>query len=83
MASSVDLQVTNFEAQLKASPIFRETMDRLLLCEYTTREIQRDLGDINRKVNLLVERALGISANGNAHPGVPGPVLHQREYFQP
>ena len=73
MASSVDFQATNFEAQLKASPLFRETMDRLLLCEYTTREIQRDLGDINRKVNLLVERALGISANGNVHPEFQDP----------
>lgn len=73
MTSSVDLQAANFEAQLKASPIFRETMDRLLVCEYTTREIKRDLGEINHKVNLLVERALGINANGSTHPEFQDP----------
>lgn len=57
--SSVDLQMQTFEAQLKASPMIHDILDRLVRCEYNTREIQRDLGDISRKVNLLVERALG------------------------
>lgn len=59
--SAVDLQTQNFEAQLKASPLIHDILDRLVRCEYTTREIQRDLGDINRKVNILVERALGVN----------------------
>ena len=59
----VDQQSQSFEAQLKASPMMHDILDRLVRCEYTTREIQRDLGDINRKVNLLVERALGLNSS--------------------
>ena len=59
----------NFETQLKSSPLFHDILDRLVRCEYTTREIQRDLGDINHKVNLLVERALG----GNGQPEFNNP----------
>ena len=57
-----ELQAQSFESQLKASPMIHDMLDRLVRCEYTTREIQRDLGDINRKVNLLVERALGVNS---------------------
>ena len=66
----VDQQSQSFEAQLKASPIMHDILDRLVHCEYTTREIQRDLGDINRKVNLLVERALGLN---NSQPEFKDP----------
>jgi len=52
------------EAQLKALPLIHDILDRLVRCEYSTREIQRDLGDVHRKVNLLVERSL--NANNNA-----------------
>jgi hypothetical protein len=52
------------EAQLKALPLIHDILDRLVRCEYSTREIQRDLGDVHRKVNLLVERSL--DANNNA-----------------
>lgn len=48
-------QFQSFEAQLKASPMIHDILDRLVRCEYSTREIQRDLGDVHRKVNLLVE----------------------------
>ncbi|KAF9569043.1 hypothetical protein CPC08DRAFT_702163 [Agrocybe pediades] len=61
-ATDLQIQSQNFEAQLKASPVIHDILDRLVRCEYTTREIQRDLGDINRKVNLLVERALGVNS---------------------
>lgn len=63
-------QSQSFEAQLKASPLMHDILDRLVRCEYTTREIQRDLGDINRKVNLLVERALGVN---NSQPEFKDP----------
>ena len=66
----VDPQSQSFEAQLKASPMMHDILDRLVRCEYTTREIQRDLGDINRKVNLLVERALGVN---NSQPEFKDP----------
>ena len=66
----VDPQSQSFESQLKASPMMHDIFDRLLRCEYTTREIQRELGDINRKVNLLVERALGVN---NSQPEFKDP----------
>ncbi|KDR83804.1 hypothetical protein GALMADRAFT_236195 [Galerina marginata CBS 339.88] len=59
---AMDPLAQNFESQLKSSPMVHDILDRLVRCEYTTREIQRDLGDINRKVNLLVERALGVNS---------------------
>lgn len=61
-APSVDIQTQSFETQLKASPMFHDLLDRLVRCEFSTREIQRDLGDMHRKVNLLVERSLGASS---------------------
>ncbi|KIK65331.1 hypothetical protein GYMLUDRAFT_82590 [Collybiopsis luxurians FD-317 M1] len=61
-APSVDLQSQSFEAQLKASPMIHDLLDRLVRCEFSTREIQRDLGDMHRKVNLLVERSLGANS---------------------
>ena len=59
-APSVDLS-TSFESQLRSSPLMNEVLDRLARFEFTQREIQRDLGDVHRKIDLLVERA--ISAN--------------------
>lgn len=53
----------SLETQLKALPLIHDILDRLVRCEYTTREIQRDLGDVHRKVNLLVERSLDNNAN--------------------
>ena len=55
----------SLEAQLKALPLIHDILDRLVRCEYSTREIQRDLGDVHRKVNLLVERSL--NTNNNPH----------------
>ena len=46
-----------FEAQLKASPFINDILDRLVRCELSTREIRRELGDVHRKVNLLVDRS--------------------------
>lgn len=52
----------SFEAQLKSSPMIHDILDRLVRCEYSTREVQRELGDMQRKINLLVERSLGASS---------------------
>ncbi|KAH9844011.1 uncharacterized protein C8Q71DRAFT_697864 [Rhodofomes roseus] len=67
-ASSADLS-TSFDAQLRASPFMSEMLDRLLRYEYTTREIQRDLTDVHRKVELLVERTT--TQNGTPEFGNP------------
>lgn len=56
-ASSGDNTHT-FDAQLQSSPLIRDILDRLVHCEYSTSQIQRDLGDVNRKIDLLLERAL-------------------------
>ncbi|KAG6855131.1 hypothetical protein C0991_006060 [Blastosporella zonata] len=70
----------SFEAQLKASPIIHDILNRLVQCENVTWELQRDIGDVQHKVNLLVERFLGsnsqpefkdpfasANSNGNGH----------------
>ena len=61
----------SLEAQLKALPLIHDILDRLVRCEYSTREIQRDLGDVHRKVNILVERSQ--NANINSQPEFKDP----------
>lgn len=51
----------NFEEQLRASPLIQDILDRIIRCEYVSREIQQDLSDINHKVNILIERAVSSS----------------------
>lgn len=83
----------SFETQLKASPIIHDILNRLVQCEYVTRELQRNIGDVQNKVNMLVERSLGVSsqpdfkdpfasANSNGHnftsPQLSGPRLNPR-----
>lgn len=60
-ASSVEL-AGSFDAQLQASPMIHDILDRLVRCEYSTREIQRDLGEVNRKISLLLERTIPSSS---------------------
>ncbi|KAJ8508402.1 hypothetical protein ONZ45_g9316 [Pleurotus djamor] len=52
----------SLDSKLRASPLIRGILERLQRCEYATTAIQRDLSDVNRKVSLLVERSLGMSA---------------------
>ncbi|KAG6872800.1 hypothetical protein C0995_006529 [Termitomyces sp. Mi166 len=83
----------SFEAQLKASPIIHDILNRLVQCEYVTRELQRNIGDVQHKVNMLLERSLSGSsqpefkdpfapANSNGHkfssPQLSGPRLNPR-----
>lgn len=64
----------SLEAQLKALPLIHDILDRLVRCEHSTREIQHDLGDVHRKVNLLVERSLNSNANiNNSQPEFKDP----------
>ena len=46
-----------FEDQVRALPFVQDLLDRLLRCEYSTKEIQRDLTEMSRKVSFLLERA--------------------------
>jgi len=56
-APSIDFS-HGLEAQLKISPLFQDVIDRLMRCELTTQEVQRELGDVHRKLDFLVERFL-------------------------
>ncbi|KAF5369819.1 hypothetical protein D9758_001111 [Tetrapyrgos nigripes] len=80
-APSVELQPQsqNFEAQLKASPVLHDILDRLLRCEFTTRELQTQIGDIHRKVNLLVERSL----SNTGQPEFKDPFATSNSSFSP
>lgn len=53
---------STFEAQLRASPVIHDILDRLTRSELATRQLQRDVNDIHRKVDILVERSLGFNA---------------------
>jgi hypothetical protein len=52
----------NFEAQLRASPMINDILERLTRCEISTREIHRNLNDVHRKVDILLERSLGFNS---------------------
>lgn len=65
---------TSFEAQLKASPLMNEVFDRLARLELANREIQRDLGDVHRKIDLLVERVVTQTPGNNLGSGMNAPV---------
>jgi hypothetical protein len=73
LASSTDFH-NNLEAQLKASPLIRDITDRLQRCEYNTREMQRDISDMHRKVNILIERTLSnVTSFNNGQPEFKDP----------
>ncbi|KAH9482448.1 ATP-dependent RNA helicase eIF4A [Psilocybe cubensis] len=72
ITTAADLQVQNFEAQLKASPLISDIRDRLIRCEYNTSQIHRDLISISHKVDMLVERALASGVN-NTQPEFKDP----------
>ena len=67
-ASSVDL-TGSLENQLKYSPTFNDVLDRLGRLENTTRDIQHQLSDVDRKVKVLLERYI----NTNAAPEFSNP----------
>lgn len=54
-----DYSTTSFNDQLRGSSVFSEMVERVSRCENATREIQHDLAEVHRKVNLLVNHALG------------------------
>lgn len=66
-----------FDTQLRSSPLIRDLLDRLHRYELSSMEIQRDLADVQRNVNMLVERALGVPSKPEFKdpfaPVPPGP----------
>lgn len=75
-ASSIELS-SGFKAQLRSSPLMNEMMDRLARSELTTKEIQREIGDLHVKMDFLVERML---SQANQPPAQP---LSQPEFKNP
>lgn len=55
--SSVD-QPPSIDAQLRAAPAYREVLERLDSHERALRELYRTVHDVDKKVTLLVERAV-------------------------
>ncbi|KAL0070824.1 hypothetical protein AAF712_002045 [Marasmius tenuissimus] len=73
-APSVDsLPSQSFDEQLRSSGLFKDILDRLLRCEFTTRQIQNDLGDLNTKINLLVSRTLQTQSATSTQPEFKDP----------
>lgn len=71
-----------FEAQLRTSPLIQDILDRIIRCEYASREIQQDLSDLNRKVNILIERAVSQPEfNDPFAPAPSHPSLQSRPSF--
>jgi hypothetical protein len=54
---------SSFDAHAKASPFLNDILDRLIRCEYTNRDIHRELQTLTKSVAFLVERA-GDHSNG-------------------
>ncbi|KAG8703799.1 hypothetical protein FRC08_002626 [Ceratobasidium sp. 394] len=48
--------VNSFDAHAKASPFLNDILDRLIRCEYTNRDIHRELQGLAKNVTFLVER---------------------------
>lgn len=71
--STTDGMASSFDSKLKTSPFMHEILDRLVRCEYSTREIQRDLGTIHTKVNLLLERTLAANPQPHIQPEFKDP----------
>src|SRR5260221_692707 len=53
---------SSFEAQLRASPVINDILERLARCEVSTREIHRNLNDVHRKVHILLDRSTGYTS---------------------
>jgi translation initiation factor 4A len=53
---------SSFEGQLRASPVINDILERLTRCEISTREIHRNLNDVHRKVDILLDRSMGFNS---------------------
>ena len=61
--TSVMDQPLSFDAQLRAAPAIREVLDRLDKHERALRDFHRTLQDVDRKVNLLINRTVSLAAS--------------------
>ncbi|KAF7301319.1 Translation initiation factor [Mycena indigotica] len=68
-----------FEAQLRASPLINDILDRVTRCEFSVRDMQREVADVQRKVGVLVDRSLGM----NAQPEFKDPFANGQSFSSP
>lgn len=54
-----ETQSLSIENQIKSSPLINEILDRISQYELRHTDIQRELSELHRKVNLLLDRSLG------------------------
>lgn len=61
----------SFDGQAKASPFINDLLDRLIRCEYSNSNIQREISEMSRKMNILLEHVINNppNTNGNADAG--------------
>lgn len=69
-------ELTNtLDNQLKFSPLLNDVLDRLVRLESTTRDIQHQLSDVDRKVRVLLERYITTNSPPEfSNPFATGPV---------
>ncbi len=68
-----------FDSQAKSSPFINDLLDRLIRCEYSTSSIQREVGELNRKMSLLLDR-IPVPTGENGPPQSLTPTGNM--YFQ-
>lgn len=61
----------SFDGQAKSSPFINDLLDRLIRCEYSNSNIQREISEMSRKMNILLEHVISNAphTNGNADGG--------------
>ncbi|KAG8952497.1 hypothetical protein FRC04_004557 [Tulasnella sp. 424] len=57
----------SFDGQAKASPFINDLLDRLIRCEYSNSNIQREISEMSRKMNILLEHVINNPPNPNGN----------------
>ncbi|KAG8907056.1 hypothetical protein FRB99_005433 [Tulasnella sp. 403] len=66
-SSGLSESMNSFDQQAKSSPFLNDLLDRLIRCEYSTSSIQRDIGDLSKKMSLLLDRVTSDRKDANAN----------------
>ena len=72
--SSAVMDQFSFDSQLKASPLINDIVKRLVRYENNLAEIRRNLDEVNRKVDSLLDQPTGNNALEFSDPFSPGHV---------
>jgi len=72
--SNAAMDQLSFDAQLKASPLINDIVKRLIRYESNLAEIKRNLDEVNRKVDALLDQSTGGNAPEFNDPFAPGNI---------